>query len=53
MGESNVGKTCLNLRYTEDIFNGVSLNTLAVDCRIKYLDILDKKVKLIIYDTAG
>ena len=52
VGESDVGKTCLNQRYIDDIFAS-TLNTISVDFKIKYLDILNKKIKFFLYDTAG
>ena len=52
VGESEVGKTCLNQRYIDDIFAS-TINTISVDFKIKYIQILDKTIKLFLYDTAG
>lgn len=53
IGESAVGKSCLLLRYTEDIYHDSGMATIGVDFKTKYVDIDGKRAKLQIYDTSG
>lgn len=53
IGESNVGKTCLLLRYTDDKFTADFFPTIGVDFKTKYLMVDGKSVKMQIWDTAG
>ena len=53
IGESNVGKTCLLLRYTDDSFTANYLSTIGLDFNIKIINIENKLIKLHISDTAG
>ena len=52
LGETDVGKTSLLLRYADDIFEN-SLPTVGIDVKYKYLTYDDKKIRLDIWDTAG
>ena len=52
IGESDVGKTCILLRYTDDIFAKHN-TTIGVDHKIKVVNINNKSIKLKIWDTAG
>ena len=52
IGESDVGKTSLLLRYTDNFFES-SLPTVGIDVKYKYLTYDDKKIRLVIWDTAG
>lgn len=53
-GDSNVGKTCVIIRATQDTFtDGVALNTVGSDRFSLPLDHLDQPVVLDIIDTAG
>ena len=52
LGESNVGKTSLLLRYTDGVFEN-SLPTVGIDVKYKYLTYDNKKIRLDIWDTAG
>jgi len=56
LGDSNVGKTSLLVRYSEDVYTPSRLSTLGIDFRIKTepstLD-PNETVKLQIWDTAG
>ena len=52
LGESNVGKTSLLLRYADDVFEN-SLPTVGIDVKYKYLTYDNKKIRLDIWDTAG
>ena len=53
IGDSNVGKSCLLLRYTDDSFTANYLSTIAIDFKIKIINIDNKLIKLQIWDTAG
>ena len=52
LGESDVGKTSLLLRYTDGVFEN-SLPTVGIDVKYKYLTYDNKKIRLDIWDTAG
>ena len=53
VGQSNVGKTALMLRFTDDKFNSSYVNTIGVDFRFRTLTVGGKRVKIQIWDTAG
>ena len=53
IGDQAVGKTALLVRYADDDFNEVLLPTIGIDFKIKTIDLLGKRVKLQIWDTAG
>lgn len=53
IGDSNVGKTSILLRYDENEFKNTYMSTIGIDFRIKTISIDNKKVKLQIWDTAG
>src|SRR4051794_14346761 len=53
VGDSNVGKTSLLLRFTQGSFNESVRNTVGVDLRVKMVNYRGKKLKLTIWDTAG
>jgi len=53
IGDSNVGKTSLVLRYDENRFSHKFVTTIGVDYRDKVVDIHGANVKLQIWDTAG
>lgn len=53
VGGSNVGKSSLMMRFTDDKFNETYVNTIGVDFRFRTLDILGKRVKVQVWDTAG
>ena len=53
LGNSNVGKSSLFLRFVDDIWNDTFVPTIGVDFKIKTFDIDDKKIKMQIWDTAG
>ncbi|XP_064388539.1 ras-related protein Rab-10-like [Halichondria panicea] len=53
IGDSAVGKTCLILRYTQDVFRPNFLSTIGVDFKTKTVEHDKRKFKLQIWDTAG
>lgn len=54
IGDSGVGKTCLLLKFTDDVFQTSYISTIGVDFRIKTINLEDGKVaKLQMWDTAG
>ena len=53
VGNSAVGKSSLLLRFADDQFNENYMITIGVDFRFKSLKLMDKIVKLQIWDTAG
>ncbi|XP_008557057.1 ras-related protein Rab-18-B [Microplitis demolitor] len=53
IGESNVGKSSILLRFTEDEFNENMQNTVGMDYKTKQMSIDGNVVKLAIWDTAG
>ena len=53
LGNSNVGKSSLFLRFVDDLWNDTFVPTIGVDFKIKTLEIDGKKIKMQIWDTAG
>ncbi|EZG81121.1 small GTPase family Rab subfamily protein [Gregarina niphandrodes] len=53
LGDSNVGKTCILLRFAEDGFNPGHIATIGVDFKNKIVNVHNSKVKLQIWDSAG
>ena len=53
LGNSNVGKSSLFLRFVDDIWNDTFVPTIGVDFKIKTFEIDNKKIKMQIWDTAG
>ena len=53
LGNSNVGKSSLFLRFVDDIWSDTFVPTIGVDFKIKTFDIDEKKIKMQIWDTAG
>ena len=53
LGNSNVGKSSLFLRFVDDIWNDTFVPTIGVDFKIKTFEIDSKKIKMQIWDTAG
>ena len=53
IGNSDVGKSSLILRYVDQIWNDVFVPTIGVDFKVKSLEIDKKTVKMQIWDTAG
>ncbi len=53
IGYSGVGKSCLLLRYADDVYTDKHIITIGVDFKIKSLSVNNNKVKTSIWDTAG
>ena len=53
IGESNVGKTSIILRYTEGEFKTSGISTCGVDLKHKFVSLDNTKIRLDIWDTAG
>ena len=53
IGDSGVGKSCILLRFSDDVFTDNFISTIGVDFKIKKLDINGQQVKMQIWDTAG
>lgn len=53
IGDSNVGKSCLIMRFIDNYFTLSYISTIGIDFKIKTFNIEDKKVKVQIWDTAG
>ena len=53
LGNSDVGKSSLLLRFVDSVWNVAFVPTIGVDFKVKTLEINNKKVKMQIWDTAG
>ena len=53
LGDSDVGKSSLILRYTEETFNSKLVNSIGVDFKMKKKEVDGKVIKVQIWDTAG
>ena len=53
LGNSDVGKSSLLLRYVDSVWNDAFVPTIGVDFKVKTLNINNKNVKMQIWDTAG
>ena len=53
IGESGVGKTCVIQRFNKNEFSMNHLSTIAIDFKMKLLDVNGSKIKMQIWDTAG
>ena len=53
LGNSEVGKTCYILKYSENFFQELYLTTVGIDFKIKTETINNKHYKLFLYDTTG
>ncbi len=53
VGDLGAGKSCLNVRFTDDTWTSSYIPTIGVDFKIKIVEMEDKKLKLQIWDSAG
>ena len=53
LGDSNVGKTSLLLKFTDNIFKETHITTIGVEYKEKEITLDNKNYKLNIWDTAG
>ena len=53
LGDTNVGKTSVVLRFSDDKYNDNQLSTIGVDFRTKYMKLGENPVKVLRWDTAG
>ena len=53
IGNSGVGKSCLLLRFADDMFSENYISTIGVDFKIRKIQQDGKTIKLQIWDTAG
>ena len=53
LGETEVGKTSIVLRYSDDKFHDNKIATIGIDFKIKIIKKGNEKLKVSIYDTAG
>ena len=53
LGDTDVGKSSLILRYTEETFNSKLVNSIGVDFKMKKKEIDGKIIKVQIWDIAG
>lgn len=53
IGNSSVGKTALAWRYKYDTFIDYNDTTIGVDVQTKHYELLNDKVDVLLWDTAG
>jgi len=53
IGDSNVGKTCMLSRFSDNEYTDNYLSTIGVDFKLKTLEYNKQKIKLQLWDTAG
>ena len=53
IGDTCVGKSCILVRFSDDVFNENYVTTIGVDFRFKTMIVKNKIAKIQIWDTAG
>ena len=53
LGNSDVGKSSIILRYVDNSWSDTFVPTIGVDFKVKSLDVDNKSIKMQIWDTAG
>lgn len=53
VGDHNVGKSCILLRFAENAFRQDHISTLGVDFKLKTIKLGRDKIRLELWDTAG
>lgn len=53
LGDTGVGKTSLLMRYSANEFTNSMMSTVGVDLKTKYVNLMEKVVKVQVWDTAG
>ena len=53
LGNSDVGKSSLILRYVDQVWSDTFVPTIGVDFKVKTSELENKKIKMQIWDTAG
>ena len=53
LGNSDVGKSSLILRYVDGTWSNTFIPTIGVDFKVKTIEVDNKKIKMQIWDTAG
>ena len=53
LGDSSVGKTAFIVRFCDGKFEDDSLTTIGLDTKTKFIKVNDKKIQLVIWDSAG
>ena len=53
IGDTCVGKSCILVRFSDDIFNDSYVTTIGVDFRFKTMVVNNKVAKIQIWDSAG
>lgn len=53
IGDTGVGKSCILMRYADDEFIESFISTIGVDFRFRTIQVLDKQIKIQIWDSAG
>ena len=53
IGDSGVGKSCIMLRFTEDVFNESFISTIGIDFKVRTIDVNGVTIKLQIWGHFG